>query len=85
MWMVQMTMVRIWGLTRKKTRELLEELVELGDVLLEKDEKTLEMKYHANPKRVKFWLGSKGLQAIPAGIVQAVEITRLASEYEKQV
>ena len=67
-------MVRIWGLTKNKTREILDEMVGLGDCLLEKDEDTGEMKYHLAQKRVKFWLGPRGLEAIPAGIVQAVLI-----------
>jgi len=79
---VQTCMVRIWGLTRKKTRELLEEMVEIGDVLIEKDPKTLEMKYKLHQDRVNFWLGAHGVQAIPAGIVQVVDITRCARALE---
>jgi len=77
---VETCMVRIWGLTRKKTRELLEEMVEIGDCLFERDETTKEMKYHLNPERATFWLGAKGTLAIPAGIVQVVETTKHASE-----
>lgn len=73
---VEICMIRIWGLTRKKTRELLEEMVQIGDVQVEKDDQTKEMKYHLVPKRVNFWLGPQGIQGIPAGIVQVVEITR---------
>ena len=79
---VQDCMVRIWGLTRNKTRELLEEMVGLGDCQLEKDEKTGEMKYHLKKERVTFWLGPKGIEAIPAGIVEAVVITRDAHKLE---
>ncbi|GAI01511.1 unnamed protein product [marine sediment metagenome] len=79
---VETAMIRIWGMTRKKTRELLEELVQIGDCLMEKDDKTYDMKYHLNPKRVPFWLGPQGVKAIPAGIVQAVRITMLASSLE---
>ncbi|GAI13043.1 unnamed protein product [marine sediment metagenome] len=75
-------MVRIWGLTRKKTRELLEEMVEIGDVQVEKDPKTGVLKYKLIQERVKFWMGNKGVLAIPVGIVQVVEITRRASESE---
>lgn len=80
LWEVQMTMIRLWGLTRKKTRELLEEMVELGDVQLEKDEKTYEMKYHLNPERATYWLGPQGATGIPAGLVEAVAITRSAAK-----
>lgn len=76
-------MVRIWGLTKNKTREILEEMVGLGDCLLEKDEKTGEMMYHLAQKRVTFWLGLKGIEAIPAGIVEAVAITRDAHKLER--
>jgi len=80
---VQDSMVRIWGLTKNKTRELLEEMVGLGDCLLEKDEKTGEMKYHLSKERVSFWLGPRGIEAIPAGIVEAVVITRDAHKLER--
>jgi len=73
---VETCMVRIWGLTRKKTRELLEEMVSIGDCIVEKDEKTHDLRYHLKQDRVKFWLGVHGLKAIPAGIVQVVEISR---------
>jgi len=73
---VEVCMIRIWGLTRKKTRELLEEMVQIGDVLVEKDDKSQEMKYHLAPNRVKFWLGPQGIKGIPAGIVQVVAIMR---------
>ncbi|GAJ15407.1 unnamed protein product [marine sediment metagenome] len=75
-------MIRIWGLTRKKTKELLEELVEMGDVQVEKDDKSHDMKYHLTRASVSFWLGPEGVKAIPAGIVQAVEITRRAKPSE---
>ncbi|GAI23722.1 unnamed protein product [marine sediment metagenome] len=75
---VQICMTRIWGLTRNKTRELLEEMVEIGDCLAETDEKTHELKYHLHPKRVKFWMGLQGCQGIPAGIVEVVAITKSA-------
>ena len=80
---VQDCMVRIWGLTKNKTREILEEMVGLGDCLLEMDEDTGEMIYHLATKRVTFWLGPKGLEAIPAGIVEAVVITRDAHKLER--
>ena len=75
-------MIRIWGLTRKKTRELLEELVEMGDVQVEKDDRTKDMKYYLDPKSVPFWLGPQGLKAIPAGIVQVVSISKRAGPSE---
>lgn len=75
-------MVRIWGLTRKKTRELLEEMVQIGDCMFEKDETTHEMKYHLRADRATFWLGPQGVQGIPAGIVQVVETTRNAVKLE---
>lgn len=79
---VETCMIRIWGLTRKKTRELLEELVQIGDVKVEKDDRTHEMKYHLKKTSVPFWMGPEGLKAIPAGIVEAVRITLLASALE---
>lgn len=79
---VETCMIRIWGLTRKKTREILEEMVQIGDVQVEKDDRSKEMKYHLDPKRVKFWLGLQGIAGIPAGIAQVVEITRLAAAVE---
>ena len=81
-YMVETCMIRIWGLTRKKTKELIEELVDMGDLLVEKDDKTYDMKYHLNRERAKFWLGEKTLQAIPAGIVQVVELTKSVSALE---
>lgn len=80
---VETCMVRIWGLTRKKTRELLDELVQIGDCLYEKDKDTLEMKYKLNPKRANFWLGKKGVEAIPASIVEVVVTTLSASALER--
>ncbi|GAH14668.1 unnamed protein product [marine sediment metagenome] len=79
---VETSMIRIWGLTRKKTKELIEELVEMGDLNVEKDDKTKDMKYHLSPGSVSFWLGPQGLKAIPAGIVQAVSISKRAGPSE---
>jgi len=79
---VETCMVRIWGLTRKKTRELLEEMVQIGDVMIEKDDKTHELKYKLKQDRVKFWMGPQGVQGIPVGIVQVVETTRSAKQLE---
>lgn len=79
---VETCLIRLWGLTRNKTKELLEEMVQIGDCQVEKDEKTLDLKYHLKPDSVTFWLGPEGLKGIPAGIVQVVEITRLASALE---
>jgi len=75
-------MVRIWGLTRNKTRELLEEMVETGDVETKKDPTSHNLLYKLRPERVTFWMGIKGSEAIPAGIVQVVETTMLASKSE---
>lgn len=80
---VETCMVRIWGLTRNKTREILDEMVEIGDCLFERDEKTHEMKYHLNPSRASLWLGQRVGEAIPAGIVQVVETTLDASKLER--
>jgi len=79
---IQVCMTPIWGLTRNKTRELLEEMVSIGDCQAETDDKTHELKYHLNPDRVKFWLGLQGIEGIPAGIVEVVEITRSALKSE---
>jgi len=79
---VETCMIRIWGLTRKKTKELIEELVEMGDLLVEKDEKTQDMKYYLNRERARFWLGDQMTKAIPAGLVQAVILTLSASRSE---
>ncbi|MBA7646665.1 hypothetical protein ES703_54431 [subsurface metagenome] len=79
---VETCMIRIWGLTRKKTKELLEELVELGDVSVEKDDRTKDMKYHLKPESVPFWLGPQGLKAIPAGTVQVVSVSIRAKASE---
>ena len=79
---VETCMIRVWGLTRKKTRELLEELVEIGDVQVEKDDKTKEMKYHLKKESVPFWMGPEGVRAIPVGIVQAVSISMRAGPSE---
>lgn len=73
---VETCMIRIWGLTRKKTKELLEELTEMGDVQVEKDQRTKDMKYYLHRDSVAFWLGPQGLKAIPAGIVQVVQISK---------
>ena len=79
---VETCMIRIWGLTRKKTKELIEELVDMGDLIVEKDDKTHDMKYYLNRERARFWFGDKMIQAIPAGIVQVVELTKSASALE---
>jgi len=80
---VQDCLVRLWGLTRNKTREILEEMVSIGDVLVEKDEKfPHQLKYYLKPERVNFWLGPQGIPGIPAGIVQVVELTKSASALE---
>jgi len=79
---VETCMIRIWGLTRKKTKELIDELVDMGDLLVEKDDKTHDMKYYLNRERARFWLGDQTVQAIPAGIVQVVELTKSASALE---
>lgn len=76
---VETCMTRIWGLTRKKTREILNELVEIGDVEMVKDDMK-DLKYHLKPERVNFWLGKDGVQGIPAGIVEVVETSRSVSE-----
>lgn len=79
---VETCMVRIWGLTRKKTKELLEEMVTIGDVQVEKDPKTHQLKYNLKQDRVNFWMGPQGVQGIPVGIVQVVETTRNARALE---
>jgi len=79
---VQTCMIRIWGLTKNKTRELLEEMVSIGDVELKKDPTTFNMLYRLKPERVKFWMGLRGASGIPAGIVEVVETTMLASKSE---
>ena len=79
---VQACMVRIWGLTRGKTREILEEMAEIGDVETKKDPTSHTLLYKLRPERVTFWMGSKGVGAIPAGIVQVVETSMLASKSE---
>ena len=79
---VQICMIRIWGLTKAKTREILEEMVEIGDVDVKKDPTTFNMLYKLKPERVKFWMGRRGTEGIPAGIVQVVETTMLVSKSE---
>lgn len=82
---VEICMVKIWGLTRKKTREILDEMTEIGDCIVEKDEKTSEMKYHLKQERVNFWLGKGGIHGIPAGIVEVVETTMHVKRLEAEV
>lgn len=79
---VQTCMIRIWGLTKNKTRELLEEMEEIGEVDTKKDATTLNLLYKLKPERVRFWMGLQGAEAIPAGIVQVVETTMLVSPSE---
>lgn len=79
---VQTCMVRIWGLTRNKTREILEELAEMGDVQVKKDPSSHNLLYKLKPERVVFWMGVRGVEAIPAGIVEVVETTMLVSKSE---
>ena len=79
---VQTCMVRIWGLTRNKTREILEEMAEIGDVEAKKDPSSHNLIYRLRPDRVRFWMGIHGVEGIPAGIVQVVETTMLASKSE---
>ncbi len=79
---VQTCMVRIWGLTRNKTREILEEMAEMGDVETKKDPTSHNILYKLREERVKFWMGLKGVEGIPAGIVEVVETSMLASQSE---
>jgi len=79
---VQTCMVRIWGLTRNKTREILEEMADMGDVETKKDPSSHVLLYKLRPERVTFWMGVKGTEAIPAGIVEVVETTMLVSKSE---
>lgn len=79
---VQTCMVRIWGLTRNKTREILEEMATIGDVEAKKDPTSHNLIYRLRPDRVRFWLGIHGAEGIPAGIVQVVETTMLAGKSE---
>jgi len=73
---VETSMIRLWGTKRKSTREMLNELVGMGDVLQEKDiQSPYEMKYYMNQERVGFWFPLGGLKAIPAGIAEAVKIS----------
>jgi len=82
---VQTCMVKLWGLTKNKTREILEEMVEMGDVETKKDPLTHNLLYKLKPERVVFWLGAKGTEAIPAGVVEVVETSMLVSESEEGV
>ncbi len=79
---VQTCMVKIWGLTRNKTRELLEEMAEIGDVETKKDPTSHNLLYKLRPEHVNYWMGLKGVEGIPAGIVQVVELTMLVSPSE---
>lgn len=81
-WEVQTCMIRIWGLTRNKTREILEEMVETSDVETKKDPTSHNLLYKLRQDRLVFWLGAKRSEAIPAGIAQVVETTMLASKSE---
>ncbi|GAI06605.1 unnamed protein product [marine sediment metagenome] len=80
---VETCMVRIWGLTRKKTRELLEEGVSIGDVDTKKDPLSHNLLYKLRQERVTFWMGKRGVEGIPAGIVEVVETTILVSKSEE--
>lgn len=80
---VQICMVRLWGLTKNKTREILEEMVEMGDVETKKDPQTLNLLYKLKPERVIFWMGAKGTEAIPAGVVEVVETSMLVPASEE--
>jgi len=74
------TMTRIRGVTHGKTRELMTALEGMGDLSQERDEKDQVFKWHATRQGVSYWLGKPG--DIPAGIVEAVRITKAVSKRE---
>ena len=81
---IETAMIRLWGTKRKSTRDMLQELVGMGDVIQEKDTKEpYHLKFYMNQDRVAFWFGKKGLLAIPAGLVQAVEISKNVRSLEE--
>ena len=74
---IETSMIRLWGTKRKSTREMINELVGMGDIKQEKDTREpYEMKYYMDQERVNFWFPTGGLKAIPAGIAQAVRISK---------
>lgn len=80
---IETSMIRLWGTKRGRTREMLSELVGMGDIKTDKSLKPpFDMMYYMNQDRVNFWLGIAGLKGIPAGIVEAVSISKNARPSE---
>lgn len=79
---VQDVMLHIHGITHTKTVSLLAELERPGFVIQERDERDKIYKWGTTPKGVKSWLPMGKMSGIPAGIVQAVEISRRVKESE---
>jgi len=80
---IETSMIRLWGTKRKSTRDMIHELVGMGDVKQEKDTREpYEMKYYMNQERVNFWFPTGGLKAIPAGIAEAVAISKNVRRFE---
>lgn len=77
---VQMAMRRLWALKTRTTRDLLEELESEMAIMQEKDEKDQMYKWGATREGVAFWI--KDVQAIPAGIVEAVLTSQNVSGFE---
>jgi len=73
-------MSRLRGLTRNKTREMLDELKEQGDLDHVLDKRISKWVYGATVKGSGFWLNSN--VGIPAGLVQVVAIARIARKME---
>lgn len=77
---VQMAMRRLWALKNRTTRDLLEELESEMSIMQEKDEKDQMFKWGATREGLAFWV--KDVQAIPAGIVEAVLTSQSVSGFE---
>ncbi|MBA7680950.1 hypothetical protein ES703_89271 [subsurface metagenome] len=73
-------MSRLRGITRNKTREMLDELKEQGDLDHVLDKRISKWVYGSTVKGSDFWLNSN--VGIPAGLVQVVEIARRARRME---
>lgn len=77
---LEFCMRRLHGITPKKTREMMHYLETDRDLDHEKHERTGENMFHASQKAVSFWVDST--KAIPAGIVQVVQSSSFAKQFE---
>jgi hypothetical protein len=72
--------MKLRGLTRNKTREMLNELLGTGDVDHVHDKRIEKMVWGCTVKGAGYWIN--GLVGIPAGLVEAVKISRRARALE---